>query len=200
MTSIVGAAAGDRSRLDKLERQCPVLTRPIAFLGVLGMLVVSSITMVDVLLRWIVGGGVVGLNEIVELIFAITVTACIPYGIATRVNLRLDLLEFRIVGRLGAWVDALGMILSLAFLSLLAWRLGVHAQDMVAAKKVTLILLWPPSGGPLPISLTDRVASPRPVPGRSCCSSMARRRSCFSMGCSTFRVCPKWRRATPASR
>src|SRR5215472_4713907 len=106
MASVVREVGGDQFWLDRLERQCPVLTRPIAFVGVLGMLVVSSITMVDVTLRKVAGSGVLGLNEIVELVFAVTVAACIPYGIAIRINLKLDLLENWIVGRLGAGVDA----------------------------------------------------------------------------------------------
>jgi tripartite ATP-independent transporter DctM subunit len=143
MTTIGGTATSDRSWLDKLDQQCPAFTRPIAFIAVLGMLAVSGMTMLDVLLRWFAGLGVVGLNELVELIFAVTVTACIPYGIAMRINLQLDLLTDWIVGRLATLVDALGMILTLAFLSILTWRLAVHAQDTLAEGKVTLILLWP---------------------------------------------------------
>ena len=143
MASFVDAAGSDPSWAAKLEHHCLVLTRPVAMVGVLGMLIVSSITMADVLLRWVAGSGVVGLNEIVELIFGVTVAACLPYGAATRINLKLDLLEGAIVGRLAAWVDALGMVLSFCFLAFLAWRMGVHAQDMLADKKVSLILLFP---------------------------------------------------------
>jgi tripartite ATP-independent transporter DctM subunit len=135
--------ATDSSWLGWLEGQGPVLTRPVAFLGVLGMLVVSSVTMLDVVLRWLLGSGLIGRNEIVELIFAVTVAACIPYGIATRINIKVDLLKDWIVGRLAAWVDALGMLLTFVFFALLTWRLGIHAGDMLRDRRVTLILAWP---------------------------------------------------------
>lgn len=143
MTSFLEPANGAGPWLHRLEQRCPAFTRPVAFLAVLGMLTVSSITMADVLLRWITGSGVVGLNEIVQLVFAVTVTACLPYGAAMRINLRLDILDTWIVGRLAAWTDAVGMILSLLFLSLLTWRVGIYAQEMDASGQLTLILLWP---------------------------------------------------------
>lgn len=133
----------DRGWLDRLDEACPRLSRPIAFIGVLGMLIVSSATMIDVLLRWFGGSGVVALNEIVEMIFAVTVAACLPYGIATRINMRVDVLGNWIRGRLSAWADVFAMALSLTFFCILTWRLFVHAQSMAAGHKITLILGWP---------------------------------------------------------
>ena len=132
-----------QSRLALLERQCSSLTQPVAFIGVLGMLIVSIVTMLDVLLRWSAGNGLIGRNEIVEMIFAVAVAACIPYGVATRINVRVDLLKSWIVGRLAEWVDALGNVLTLVFLVVLTWRLGVHAADTARERTVTLILAWP---------------------------------------------------------
>ena len=174
MPSAVEPARDVRSWLDRLERCCPALTRPVAFLAVLGMLIVSSITMVDVLLRWLTGSGVVGLNEIVQLVFAVTVTACLPYGAATRINLRLDILDGWIVGRLGAWTEAAGMLLSLIFLSLLTWRIGIYAQDVNASSQVTLILLWPiaPSLYGIAIMLTLAVLVQLVVAANSLCRAI----------------------------
>src|SRR5262249_9783821 len=133
------AFVDDSSLLGRLEAQCRVLAQPVAFVGVMGMLIVACVTMADVLLRWIAGSGIFALNEIVSMVFAIAVTACLPYGVAAGINLRLDLLETRIVGRLAAWVNAIGMTLSLVFLVILAWRLKVRADDMVRSNDLTLI-------------------------------------------------------------
>src|SRR5262249_21624550 len=107
------AFVDDSSALGRLETRCRFLAQPVAFVGVMGMLVVACVTMADVLLRWLAGTGIIALNEIVSMVFAVAVAACLPYGVAAGINLRLDLLEARIVGRLAAWVNAIGMLLSL---------------------------------------------------------------------------------------
>lgn len=137
------AFVDDSSALGRLETRCRFLAQPVAFVGVMGMLVVACVTMADVLLRWLAGTGIIALNEIVSMVFAVAVAACLPYGVAAGINLRLDLLEARIVGRLATWVNAIGMLLSLVFLALLAWRLKVHADDMVRSNDLTLIFGWP---------------------------------------------------------
>ena len=38
---------------ERLETFCIAFTRPVAFIGVLGMLIVASATVIDVLMRWL---------------------------------------------------------------------------------------------------------------------------------------------------
>jgi TRAP-type C4-dicarboxylate transport system permease small subunit len=129
--------------LDRLHHACITFTRPIAFLGVIGMLIVSGVTMVDVLLRWLANSGVAALNEIVSMVFAVTITACLPHGVAEGINLKLDLLENWIVGRLAAWVDVVGMALVLLLLGLLTWRMEIYAASLASQGRITVILGWP---------------------------------------------------------
>src|SRR3954467_6973613 len=86
--------------LERLERLCRSWTRPIAFLGVAGMLLAAGVTVTDVLMRWLIHASVPGLNEIVEMIFCIAVTACMPSGLAHGVNLKIDILARWLTGRL----------------------------------------------------------------------------------------------------
>src|SRR5262245_34260463 len=137
------AAPAAQRLLERLHRACIAVTRPIAFIGVIGMLIVSGVTMVDVLLRWLANSGVAALNEIVSMVFAVTITACLPYGVAVGINLKLDLLENWIVGRLAAWVDAVGMALVLLLLALLTWRIHVYAGNLAEQGRITVILGWP---------------------------------------------------------
>jgi tripartite ATP-independent transporter DctM subunit len=138
------ASAGKEAHvLDAVEGWCSGLTRPIAFIGVIGMLIVSGVTMVDVLLRWLVSSGVPALNEIVAMVFAVTITACLPWGLAQGVNLKIDLLESLIVGRMAAWLNAIGMALLLLFFGLLTWRIGDFAASLAQQGRTTVILLWP---------------------------------------------------------
>ncbi len=128
---------------ERLEKLCVAFTRPIAFIGVLGMLIVASATVVDVLMRWLASTAITALNEITALVFAVAVAACIPAGLASGVNLRIDLLARWLTGRVAAWLDALGALLLLLFFCILAWRIGVFAGNLMDQGRTTVILGWP---------------------------------------------------------
>src|SRR5215470_10009887 len=128
---------------DRLEHYCVVLTRPIAFIGVLGMLLAAGVTVIDVLMRWLASTAITALNEITALVFAVAVAACIPAGLAGGVNLKIDILARWLTGRVGAWLDALGALLLFVFFLLLTWRIAVYAESLVAQGRTTLILSWP---------------------------------------------------------
>jgi tripartite ATP-independent transporter DctM subunit len=129
-------------RLDKLEALCVRVTRPIAFLGVIGMLVVSGITIVDVTGRWLFNQSLAALNEVISMTFAVAIAACIPAGLAQGVNLKVDLLEHALTGRWKAWLAVIGDLLLAVFFGLLAWRIGVYAGDLYDQGRVTVILGW----------------------------------------------------------
>src|SRR5262249_24234043 len=128
---------------ERSERYCVTFTRPIAFIGVLGMLVAAAITVVDVLMRWLASTAITALNEITALAFAVAVSACIPAGLAGGVNLRIDILARWLTGRVAAWLDALGAILLFVFFLILTWRIAVYAASLAGQGRTTLILAWP---------------------------------------------------------
>jgi tripartite ATP-independent transporter DctM subunit len=129
--------------LDRIEAQCVRITRPIAFLGVLSMLIVAALTIVDIGGRWIFNAPLPALNEVVAEVFAVGVAACLPSGLAQRVNLTVDILGHWIRGRLAAWLGAAGAVLLLVFIALLAWRIEVFAQALAQQGRITIILRWP---------------------------------------------------------
>jgi tripartite ATP-independent transporter DctM subunit len=131
------------SPADRLERYCVILTRPIAFIGVLGMLTAAGITVADVLMRWLASTAITALNEITAMVFAVAVSACIPAGLAGGVNLKVDILARWLTGRAAAWLDALGGMLLLIFFAVLAWRIAGFADSLAEQGRTTLILGWP---------------------------------------------------------
>src|SRR5262245_45819065 len=116
-------AAASSPVTERLEKFCVRVTRPIAFIGVTGMLIAAGVTVLDVLMRWLAGTAITALNEITALIFAVAVAACMPAGLAGGVNLRIDLLARWLTGRVAAWLDVLGAALLLVFFFILAWRI-----------------------------------------------------------------------------
>ena len=121
---------------ERLERACVTLTRPIAFVGVLGMLIAAGVTVVDVLMRWLASTAITALNEITAMAFAVAVAACMPAGLAGGVNLRIDLLSRWITGRVAAWSwssDHLPAVLTRRRSRLRLWSTLVRRKSSGAA-------------------------------------------------------------------
>ena len=129
--------------LDRVQDLCATASRPVAFLGVIGMLVVSGVTVIDVLLRWFVGSGVTALNEITTMIFAVAVSACMPSGLARGVHITVDVLQPWFTARLTAWLNVAGALLLFLFFAVLGWRLYLHADNLAAQDRMTIILGLP---------------------------------------------------------
>lgn len=107
------------------------------------MLVASGATVVDVLLRWLANSGVSALNEIVAMTFAVTVTACLPAGLAAGVGVVIDAAAPTLSLRTAARLKAIGALLLLVVFFLLAWRMGFYAESLERAARTTVILGLP---------------------------------------------------------
>jgi TRAP-type C4-dicarboxylate transport system permease small subunit len=94
--------------LDYLDAGCVAVSRRIAFIGVFGMLAVTALTTADVLSRWLWGGSVPGLNEVLAMGLAATISSTFPAGAAGRINLAVDILASRLGERALLWLRAAG--------------------------------------------------------------------------------------------
>ncbi|MGE5147894.1 MAG: TRAP transporter large permease subunit, partial [Candidatus Eiseniibacteriota bacterium] len=123
-----------------VERQCAAVTERISFIGVAGMLAIAGLTVTDVVLRAAFNSPLTGLNEIVSLTLAIAVAACLPAGVARRIGLDIDILS-RVLGlRAQGRLRMIGQFVLLAFLVVLAWRVGAFARELEASRLTTIIL------------------------------------------------------------
>ena len=107
------------------------------------MLIAAAATVADVLLRWLAGTGVLGLNEITSLVFAVAIAACLPAGTAGGVHLKIDIFARWITGRLAAWLDVFGALLLLIFFALLSQRMLVFAGTLYSQSRTTVLLGLP---------------------------------------------------------
>ena len=135
--------AGEASLVERLQAFCAISTRPIAFIGVIGMLLVAGATVLDVLMRWLFNAPFPALNEVVAMTFAVAVSACIPSGLATGVNLKVDILARWLTGRLAAWLDVMGGLLLLVFFGIMCWQIAVFAGQLAAQGRGTVMLGLP---------------------------------------------------------
>ncbi len=129
--------------LDYLDARCVSLTRRIAFIGVFGMLAVTALEVTDVIARWLWGGSVPGLNEVLAMGLAATISSTFPAGAAGRINLAVDILASRFGARVLLWLRTAGAFFLLIFYALLAWRLTIYANELAGRGAVTVILRWP---------------------------------------------------------
>jgi len=135
-----GEAAAPPPILERLEHACVIGTRPVASLGVAGMLIAAGATVLDVLMRWLFNSPFPALNEVVAMVFAVAIAATIPAGIANKVNLRIDLLSRFMTARLGMWLDAIGALFLLTFFVVLSWQMFVYAGQLAEQGRATVML------------------------------------------------------------
>lgn len=118
------------------------ITRRVASFGVLGMLVISLLTVGDITLRFVFNSPIVGFNEVVEMVMAVAIAATFPAGLAQRVHLKIDLLGGVLSPRTRCWLNPLGSFLLLLIFLVFAWRIGHHAVEVDSIGKTTMILEW----------------------------------------------------------
>lgn len=133
----------DTNPLDRVGAASRAATQRIAFIGVVGMLVVGILTTADVVvLRWIFASPIPGSNEFLTTIFAVAIAAVLASGLAQRANLEIDMLHGALGARTAAWLRAGGSILLLLLLILVAWRVAIYAEQATERGQVTVILQW----------------------------------------------------------
>lgn len=129
--------------LNYFDDRCVAATRRIASVGVLGMLLISLITVVDIVLRFAFNEPIDGFNEVVEMTMAVAIAATFPAGIAQRVHLNVDFMGKVLSPRTRVWLKVMGDFLLLVLFILFAWRIGDHAAIVQARDQVLQILEWP---------------------------------------------------------
>lgn len=119
------------------------VSNAIAGVGVIVMVVTAAITTLDILMRWLIGTGVVALNEITVMTFVVAISACLPAALAARVGVIIDVAAGLVPTHVMTIMRSLGALLLLAFVALLAWSLFRFAGNMGAQGRTTVILAIP---------------------------------------------------------
>jgi TRAP-type C4-dicarboxylate transport system permease small subunit len=125
------------NRILSLERRVVVWTRAIALCGLVGLLIVSLTTSLDVLLRWIANAPIKGLFDINSLAVAIVLGSCFPIVIAQRQNITIRFLGDVIGPRTARWFDVIGSAGLLVFIVCVGWQLAVYAHELQQSGRTT---------------------------------------------------------------
>jgi len=119
------------ARFERLMRRgsfLDQLSRWVAFVGLIGLLIVALVTMADVLLRWLFSAPIEGLEDINKLVFAIVCASCFPAGLVQGHNVTVRLMG-ALIGRRGQWLESFGAVLTLLFFLFLASQVFAFAWD-----------------------------------------------------------------------
>jgi len=129
--------------LDALHARAIALGRRLAFIGVLGLLLIAILTSIDITLRSLSIGFVPGSNEILALGVAIAVAATFPAGAAELANLAVDVLAEKLSERTKDRLRFVGAILLLIVYFFVAWSVFDSTRTLSARGAVTEYLRWP---------------------------------------------------------
>lgn len=105
------------------------LTRRVAFIALVGLLLVAIATMIDVLLRWLFSAPIEGYEEVSSLLFAIIIAACFPAGLLQGRNITIRFLGKALGERATLWLEAIGSIATFFFFAVAAWQVARFAVD-----------------------------------------------------------------------
>jgi TRAP-type C4-dicarboxylate transport system permease small subunit len=128
---------------EQFERATTRVTRAIALIGLTGLLLLASATVLDVLLRWIFNRPIVGLNDTHSLFTALVISSCFPLCIYKGGNITIRFMGSILGKRAKNILDVFGSLLTLIIFALMGWQLWRYADQLAQDGATTWILDWP---------------------------------------------------------
>ncbi len=129
--------------LTRLEQRVAHWSRALAVFGALALLVIATMTMIDILLRWIANSPIKGLNDINALAAPLVIATCFPLVLASRQNIVIRFLGDAAGKSYSRWLEALGSAALLVFIALIGWQLVVYTVELARSSRTTWQLLIP---------------------------------------------------------
>lgn len=126
-----------------LERLTTRVARALALGAAAALLLLSIVTMTDILLRWLFSAPIRGFIDVAALATAVIASACFPALIAQRGNVTIRL--FGSIAPPGAIraLDTFGALVTAVFFGLMTWQYIRYSAEMTRANEVMGITRWP---------------------------------------------------------
>ena len=126
-----------------LESEIIRWTRVISLIGLVGLLLLSAITVGEVVSRSLLGLPVIGVADLSRLIIAIVIASCFPLVSAARRHITVRAVGSLLGPRAHAGLEAFAAFAVLCFFCLMTWQLWLHTRDTAEINETTWVLLWP---------------------------------------------------------
>jgi TRAP-type C4-dicarboxylate transport system permease small subunit len=117
--------------------------RIVACIGFTGLVILSLLTMVDGVSRWLALPRIPGFLDISEVVYAIVITSCFPALLIRDHNVTIRFLGKAVGGRTNYWLEFFGNVLTLAFFAILVWQFYLLTLDLQANNRVSPTLEFP---------------------------------------------------------
>ena len=112
----------------------------LAFAGGVLMLVVAGLVTSSVLMRWLLGDGISGDFELVQIATALGAFAFLPLCQARRGNVIVDTFTAKLSQSVRDRLDALWDLTYAALIAVISWRLVIGALDAFASQTTSMVL------------------------------------------------------------
>lgn len=117
--------------LRKIEKWIHALSRASAYIGITVVLLMTLVTTVDVFGRYVFSSPIAGSVDIIEIMMVIMVYSGFALCASRNGHVRVDSLYGKFSKRIQAYLDIVNSLLSVVFVGLMAWQLGVRAWGIV---------------------------------------------------------------------
>jgi TRAP-type C4-dicarboxylate transport system permease small subunit len=138
---------GDGRAMKVLRRVADAETNALEAISTVGAVVLFSLTVADVTLRYVFGSGIPGALEIIELTLVVLVIGSLASAERAGVNIRAQLLTSQLPARASAWVRVAGRVITVLFVGLLLYSTIVVAMESTISQEARFGLLhlwiWP---------------------------------------------------------
>jgi len=126
-----------------LESGAIRFSRVISLIGLFGLLLLSLITVGEVVLRSLFNYPILGVSDASQLIVTVVVASCFPLVSAERRHISVKVIGIKSGPRIHALLEAFGAFVVLVFFILFTQQLWRYSQELAAAQETTWLLLWP---------------------------------------------------------
>ena len=133
------------STFKRIEAITGRISRFIALIGLAGLLLLASATVLDVFMRWLFNRPIVGLNDTHSLFTALVIASCFPLCIFSNGNITIRFIGNIIGPKTKAVLDAAGNLVTLVIFALMAWQLWLYTDQLARDGENTWVLNWPVS-------------------------------------------------------
>ena len=125
------------------SRRLSNFLRIVACIGFTGLVILSLLTMVDGVSRWLTLPRIPGFLDISEICYAIVITACFPALLIRDHNVTIRFLGKAVGGRTNYWLEFFGNTLTLAFFAVLVWQFYLLTLDLQLNNRTSPTLEFP---------------------------------------------------------
>ena len=118
-------------------------TGSVAFIGGIGIFVIATAIVVDVLMRWMFNAPILGVDDLSIYILAVVVASFFPAGLAEERFVTIRFIGKAIGPRSALWLEVFGALCTIAFFILLAWKIFFYTVDITRSGLATIVLQLP---------------------------------------------------------